>query len=164
MEKSFKVTESPGTLFSFICSCCVPTEVSLIDRYDFASKICLHVLAVRSAKFVAREHWIVTAADDTFIRVYNYDTTEKIKDIEAHTDYIRSVTVHPTLPYLLSCSDDNVIKLWDWEKDWSCTQILEGHSHYVMQVAFNPHDADTFSSASLDGTVKVLQGLLFVQT
>ncbi|KAM1786351.1 hypothetical protein FF1_039023 [Malus domestica] len=110
---------------------------------------------VRSAKFVAREHWIVTAADDTFIRVYNYDTTEKIKEFEAHTDYIRSVTVHPTLPYLLSCSDDNVIKLWDWEKDWSCTQIFEGHSHYVMQVAFNPNDTNTFSSASLDGTVKV---------
>lgn len=27
-----------------------------------------------------------------------------------------------------------LIKLWDWDKGWICTQIFEGHSHYVMQV------------------------------
>ena len=41
--------------------------------------------------------------------------------------------MHPTMPYLLSSSDDMLIKLWDWEKGWACTQIFEGHSHYVMQ-------------------------------
>ena len=66
------------------------------------------VLAVRSAKFVASKHWIVTGADDKFIRVFDYDTTEKITEFEAHTDFIRSVAVHPTLPYLLSASDDMV--------------------------------------------------------
>ena len=45
----------------------------------------------------------------------------------------RSIAVHPTMPYLLSSSDDMLIKLWDWEKGWACTQIFEGHSHYVMQ-------------------------------
>ncbi|KAM5578979.1 coatomer subunit beta'-1-like [Rosa sericea] len=109
---------------------------------------------VRSVKFVARKHWIITGADDKFIRVYNYNTMEKIKEYEAHTDFIRSVTAHPTLPYLLSCSDDKVIKLWDWEKDWECSQVFEGHSHYVMQVAFNPKDTNSFASASLDGTIK----------
>lgn len=42
--------------------------------------------------------------------------------------------MHPTLPYILTCSDDMLIKLWDWDKGWACTQIFEGHSHYVMQV------------------------------
>ncbi len=28
-----------------------------------------------------------------------------------------------------------LIKLWDWDKGWICTQIFEGHSHYVMQVS-----------------------------
>ena len=114
------------------------------------------MLAVRSAKFIARENWIVAAADDTFIRIYNCNTLEKIKEFEAHKDYIRCVAVHPTLPYVLTASDDMVIKLWDWEKDWICAQRFEGHSHYVMQVAFNPKDSLTFSSASLDGTIKVL--------
>ena len=98
----------------------------------------------------------MAGADDMFIRVYNYNTMDKIKVFEAHTDYIRCVAVHPTLPCVLSSSDDMLIKLWDWDKGWMCTQIFEGHSHYVMQVTFNPKDTNTFASASLDRTVKVL--------
>lgn len=115
--------------------------------------------AVRSAKFIARKQWIVAGADDMFIRVYNYNTMDKVKAFEAHTDYIRCVAVHPSLPYVLSSSDDMLIKLWDWDKGWQCTQIFEGHSHYVMQVAFNPKDTNTFASASLDRTIKVRQFL-----
>ena len=47
------------------------------------------------------------------------------------------------------------IRLWDWDKGWANTQTYEGHSHYVMMVAFNPKDANTFASASLDRTIKV---------
>ncbi|OAY82999.1 Coatomer subunit beta'-1 [Ananas comosus] len=112
-------------------------------------------LPVRSAKFIVRKQWVVAGADDMFIRVYNYNTMDKIKDFEAHTDYIRCVAVHPTLPYVLSSSDDMLIKLWDWDKGWICTQIFEGHSHYVMQVTFNPKDTNTFASASLDRTIKI---------
>uniref|UniRef100_A0A803NZY6 Beta'-coat protein n=2 Tax=Cannabis sativa TaxID=3483 RepID=A0A803NZY6_CANSA len=108
---------------------------------------------VRSAKFIASKNWIVTGSDDGFIRVYNYETMEKIIEVEAHKDFIRCVVVHPNLPYLVSSSDDKSIKLWDWEKGWICTQIFEGHSHYVMQVAFNPNDSNIFTSASLDGTI-----------
>ena len=98
---------------------------------------------------------MIVGSDDGFIRVYNYDTVEKIKEFEAHKDYIRCLAVHPTLPYVLSGSDDNGVKLWDWDKDWVCAQVFGGHSHYVMRVAFNPQDTNTFASASLDGTLKV---------
>lgn len=112
-------------------------------------------IAVRSAKFIARKQWVVAGADDMFIRVYNYNTMDKVKVFEAHTDYIRCVAVHPTQPFVLSSSDDMLIKLWDWDKGWTCTHIFEGHSHYVMQVTFNPKDTNTFASASLDRTIKV---------
>uniref|UniRef100_A0ACD5ZMW5 Uncharacterized protein n=1 Tax=Avena sativa TaxID=4498 RepID=A0ACD5ZMW5_AVESA len=112
-------------------------------------------LPVRSAKFIARKQWVVAGADDMFIRVYNYNTMDKVKVFEAHTDYIRCVAVHPTQPFVLSSSDDMLIKLWDWDKGWACTHIFEGHSHYVMQVTFNPKDTNTFASASLDRTIKI---------
>ncbi|PWZ25275.1 Coatomer subunit beta'-2 [Zea mays] len=111
--------------------------------------------SVRSAKFIARKQWVVAGADDMFIRVYNYNTMDKVKVFEAHTDYIRCVAVHPTQPFVISSSDDMLIKLWDWDKGWVCTQIFEGHSHYVMQVTFNPKDTNTFASASLDRTIKI---------
>ncbi|KYQ88624.1 WD40 repeat-containing protein [Tieghemostelium lacteum] len=110
---------------------------------------------VRAAKFVARKQWVIAGSDDTFIRVYNYNTMEKIKSFEAHADYIRCLVVHPTLPLLLSSSDDMSIKLWDWEKGWNCVQVFEGHSHYVMSIALNPKDTNIFATASLDKTIKV---------
>ncbi|TVU08045.1 hypothetical protein EJB05_41430, partial [Eragrostis curvula] len=132
MVKSFEVSELPGMLSHLTVS-----------------------NSIRSSKFIARKQWVVAGADDMFIRVYNYNTMDKVKVFEAHTDYIRCVAVHPTLPYVLSSSDDMLIKLWDWDKGWMCTQIFEGHSHYVMQVTFNPKDTNTFASASLDRTVKI---------
>lgn len=52
-------------------------------------------------------------------------------------------------------TDDMLIKLWDWEKKWSCSQVFEGHTHYVMQIVINPKDNNQFASASLDRTIKV---------
>lgn len=52
-------------------------------------------------------------------------------------------------------SDDLLIKLWNWERNWACQQVFEGHTHYVMQIVINPKDNNTFASASLDTTVKV---------
>ncbi|OMO65210.1 hypothetical protein COLO4_31449 [Corchorus olitorius] len=72
---------------------------------------------------------------------------------------ITSDAVLPTLPYVLSSSDDMLIKLWDWEKGWVCIQIFDGHSHYVMQVTSNPKDTITFAIASLEHTIKL--NLLF---
>jgi coatomer subunit beta' len=51
--------------------------------------------------------------------------------------------------------DDMTIKLWDWDAKWALKQTFEGHIHYVMQIAINPKDNNTFASASLDRTVKV---------
>lgn len=46
-------------------------------------------LPVRAAKFVARKQWVVCGADDMAVRVYNYNTADKVRVFEAHADYIR---------------------------------------------------------------------------
>lgn len=114
-------------------------------------------LPVRAARFCARKNWVFTGSDDMHIRAYNYNTLERVHQFEAHSDYIRSIAVHPTQPFILTSSDDMLIKLWDWDKKWTCTQVFEGHTHYVMQIVINPKDNNTFASASLDRTVKVWQ-------
>ncbi|KAK1900242.1 Coatomer subunit beta' [Dissostichus eleginoides] len=114
-------------------------------------------LPVRVAKFVARKHWVIAGADDMQIRVFNYNTLERVYMFEAHSDYIRCIVVHPSQPYILTSSDDMLIKLWDWERKWTCSQVFEGHTHYVMQIVINPKDNNQFASASLDRTIKVWQ-------
>ncbi|SLM39699.1 copi vesicle coat beta [Lasallia pustulata] len=110
---------------------------------------------VRAGRFISRKNWIVCGSDDFQLRVYNYNTSEKITSFEAHPDYIRAIVVHPTQPFVLTASDDMTIKLWDWDKSWKCVQVFEGHSHYVMGLAINPKDTNTFASACLDRTVKI---------
>ncbi|XP_035010282.2 coatomer subunit beta'-like [Hippoglossus stenolepis] len=114
-------------------------------------------LPVRVARFVARKHWLIAGSDDMQIRVFNYNTLERVHMFEAHADYIRCIAVHPTQPYILTSSDDMLIKLWDWDRKWACSQVFEGHTHYVMQIVFNPKDNNQFASASLDRTIKVWQ-------
>ncbi len=90
-------------------------------------------LPVRAAKFVPRKNWIITGSvsvsswsemccrlghshqywifkDDNQIRVFNYNTLERVHMFEAHSDYfrfdiyLRSIAVHPTQPYVLTTS------------------------------------------------------------
>ncbi|GLB34322.1 putative the coatomer is a cytosolic protein complex that binds to dilysine motifs and reversibly associates with Golgi non- clathrin-coated vesicles, which further mediate biosynthetic protein transport from the ER, via the Golgi up to the trans Golgi network [Lyophyllum shimeji] len=110
---------------------------------------------VRCVKFIARKNWFVAGSDDFQLRVFNYNTHEKVAAFEAHPDYIRCLTVHPTASIVLTGSDDMTIKAWDWEKGWKCIQVYEGHTHYIMNLAFNPKDSNTFASACLDRTVKM---------
>lgn len=122
---------------------------TLVKSFDVTN------VPVRAGRFIARKNWIIVGADDFQVRVYNYNTGEKVAQFEAHPDYIRSIAVHPSRPLVLTCSDDYTIKMWDWEQNWKLIQTFEGHQHYVMSVAFNPKDSNTFASACLDKTVKI---------
>ncbi|CAF3330904.1 unnamed protein product [Rotaria socialis] len=123
----------------------------LIKTFEICS------VPVRAGKFVVRKNWAITGSDDMCVRIYNYNTLERLHKFEAHSDYIRSIAVHPTQSYILTSSDDTTIKLWDWDAKWALKQTFEGHMHYVMHIAINPKDNNTFASASLDRTVKVWQ-------
>ncbi|KAF8498938.1 coatomer beta [Hysterangium stoloniferum] len=110
---------------------------------------------VRCVRFIPRKNWFVAGSDDFQLRAFNYNTHEKVIAFEAHPDYIRCLTVHPTSSIVLTGSDDMTIKAWDWEKQWKCIQVYEGHTHYIMNLAINPKDPNTFASACLDRTVKI---------
>ena len=128
-------------------------------------KLCSYApFLVRTVKFIARKNWIVVGSDDLVLRVFNYNTLERVTQFTAHSDYIRGLIIHPTRPLVLSCSDDLTVKAWDWEKSWKQVGVFEGHSHYVMGIALNPKDSNTFATVSLDKTIKVncIVGVLII--
>lgn len=122
---------------------------ALIKTFEVAE------VPVRCVKFIARKNWFVAGSDDFQLRCFNYNTHEKVVAFEAHPDYIRCIAVHPTGSYILTGSDDMTIKMWDWDKNWRLLQTFEGHTHFVMNLAFNPKDSNSFASACLDRTVKI---------
>ena len=51
------------------------------------------------------------------IRVFNYNTLERLAAFEAHSDYVRCIAVHPAQPFILTSSGkkhtlENKIGLW----------------------------------------------------
>jgi coatomer subunit beta' len=80
---------------------------------------------------------------------------EKLKEFEAHTDFIRYIIVHPKDPLVLTCSDDNTICLWDIDKNFSLVRTYDEHKNFVMKIAVNPKDYNMFASASMDTKVKI---------
>lgn len=68
-------------------------------------------------------------------------------------DYIRSVAFHHEAPWIVSASDDQTVRIWNWQSR-QCVAVLSGHNHYVMCAAFHPTE-DLLVSASLDQTVRV---------
>nr|XP_051205690.1 probable LRR receptor-like serine/threonine-protein kinase At1g53430 [Lolium perenne] len=111
---------------------------------------------VGAAKFIEPLQVFVAHDSVGFIHVYSYEKVEKLQKFRAHTENVTSLAVHPSEPLVLSASDDNLIKLWDWEAGWQCIRTFEGHSDWVLQVKFNPHTAgNTFASCSGDSTIKM---------
>jgi len=90
---------------------------------------------VRCVKFIARKNWFVAGSDDLHLRVFNYNTHEKVAAFEAHPDYIRCLVVHPTASIVLTASDDMMIKAWDWEKGWKNIQASMVSCHAPVDVA-----------------------------
>ena len=106
LTKSFEVTDLPGKVVCVAVSFVwfVNNETFLFTPISPSLSLSLPPTPVRAAKFVVRKSWVVTGSDDMQIRVFNYNTLEKVHTFEAHTDYIRSIIVHPTHPYILTSS------------------------------------------------------------
>jgi coatomer protein complex subunit alpha (xenin) len=68
--------------------------------------------------------------------------------LTGHLDYVRTVQFHHELPWIVSCSDDQTVRIWNWQNRMGIA-ILTGHSHYVMAATFHPEDT-LIASCSLD--------------
>lgn len=129
-------------------------------------------LPVRALIFLAphKPTWLLSGSDDLTLRIWDVLSGEKIAVVSgAHSDYIRGMALHPTLPIILTCGDDMRIRAWELTVSNNTKTIgdsstvlratgasWEGHSHYVTSVAWNQRDGGaSFASASLDGSIKV---------
>ena len=64
----------------------------------------------------------------------SYKTRRCLFTLHGHLDYVRSVYFHHEHPWILSASDDQTIRIWNWQSR-QCIAILTGHNHYIMYVA-----------------------------
>uniref|UniRef100_A0A3Q0R2I5 Coatomer subunit beta' n=1 Tax=Amphilophus citrinellus TaxID=61819 RepID=A0A3Q0R2I5_AMPCI len=146
-------------------------------RLDIKRRLTARSDRVKSADLHPTEPWMVVSLYSGTVVVWNHETQvlyALLFSPTCHSSWmpflslvvffccdVALLSVNQTegkLRFLCSVfSDDMLIKLWDWDRKWLCSQVFEGHTHYVMQIVINPRDNNQFASASLDRTIKVWQ-------
>ncbi|KAJ7927511.1 coatomer WD associated region-domain-containing protein [Mycena leptocephala] len=124
----------------------------LVDRFEE------HEGPVRGVNFHLSRALLVTVATTTKLKfgVSRYIRPQNRRclfTLHGHLDYVRTVQFHHEMPWIISTSDDQTIRIWN-STSRNCIAILTGHSHYVMSALFHPKD-DLVVSASMDQTVRV---------
>ena len=85
---------------------------SLIDESCLAT-FTSHENWVRAVLFHPSGQYIVSAADDKSIRVFDIKAQRCLRSLEhAHDHFVTSIDMHPTLPILVSGSVDQTIRCW----------------------------------------------------
>lgn len=97
---------------------------------------------------------VVTASEDSTMRVYDYETGGYERSLKGHTDAVTDVAFAADGAALASASADLTIKLWDADKGKCVRTLKGGHDHTISAVAFMP-GGSALLSASRDKTVKM---------
>ena len=126
----------------------LPDSRLLSGSYDGSIKVwsllngtCLfdmlgHTKAPKSIFYMANTQELVTGAWDHQIRVWNMRTGRCLKTMQIHADEIRCLIDLPN-GQLVSCSEDNTIKIWDLRGDSMGVHVrtLQQHNACVNYLA-----------------------------
>jgi platelet-activating factor acetylhydrolase IB subunit alpha len=97
---------------------------------------------------------LVSASEDSTIKVWDYESGEFERTMKGHTNIVNCVAFNGSGDMLASCSADLTIKLWDFNETFNCTKTLMGHDHNVSAIAFVP-SGQHLLSCSRDTTLRV---------
>ncbi|KAI5704880.1 hypothetical protein M8J75_009671 [Diaphorina citri] len=86
--------------------------------------------------------------DDILVRIMDERNAETTRTLVGHEGPVRKLSFSPDRSLLLSCSQDNTIRLWSLLL-WRCLVVYKGHGHPVWDIKFSPHGY-YFASAGHD--------------
>ncbi|KRX09174.1 WD40-repeat-containing domain [Pseudocohnilembus persalinus] len=104
------------------------------------------------ASFSNTDSLILTCLTDQKIRLYNYNTSKKLKESYAHNYQINAVTFLSDKNKFATCSEDRTIKFWDFEKFQILKTLQTGFACKTMKQFFGEPNIATGHS---DGSVRM---------
>jgi WD40 repeat protein len=93
---------------------------------------------------------LVTGSSDKTIKVWNVAERKVEQTLDAHTEAVFAVVVHPEGKYIASGAKDRTVKLWDLSSP-DPPKDVANHSKAVYSVAFSP-DGKWLASCGEDDT------------
>lgn len=97
---------------------------------------------------------LATGSDDASIRLWEVETGDHTKSLKGHLKGVTGLCFARDGNYLISCSADFSIKIWNSEADYCCIKTMHGHDNTISSLCIIP-DLDMIASVSRDQTVKL---------
>ncbi len=97
---------------------------------------------------------LLVVAHGSTITLHDAQTLEEQGRLIWHKGDVRSVVLSADGRYLVSGSEDNTVRVWDWQTPEAAPRVLSGHEYTVTSVALSA-DGRYVVSGSEDNTVRV---------
>jgi platelet-activating factor acetylhydrolase IB subunit alpha len=100
------------------------------------------------------DYLLVSGSRDRTVRVWDALRGICLLNFTTHENWVRGVLFDPTSRYVISCSDDKTIRVFDIKEDRCIRTIEEAHGHFVSCLAASKVRSIYFTG-SVDKTISL---------
>jgi len=79
--------------------------------------------------------YVATGARDKTIKIWDTATSQMLRNLPGHDNWVRALVFHPSGKFLLSAADDKTMRVWDLATG-RCLKTVEAHSHFITTMAW----------------------------
>ena len=98
---------------------------------------------------------LVSGGRDNMVKLWNALTGSLLHCFDGHANWVRDVIIHPTGNYIISCSDDKTIRVFDVANK-RCLRVLEQlHKGFISSLAMHSK-FPVLVSGSSDSSINVI--------
>lgn len=137
--------------------CLFTGEIRLYDTKTFSVKKSAQIcdVPIRTGVIVPSKDWILVGNDDGCMIVVDLGNMSIIDTIKAHDDFIRKIVVDEHNQRIITVSDDNRTKLWNYSDGIVQINRYKDSKHFVMDACIYPADSNYFFTVSLDSKIRM---------
>jgi platelet-activating factor acetylhydrolase IB subunit alpha len=124
----------------------------VVESIAFLTEEPLKVPVANKQTDLARDY-LVSGSRDRTVRLWRISEATCVFSFTAHENWVRGVILHPSGNFILSCSDDKSIRVFDIKNQRCLRTLADAHAHFCTSLSMHP-TLPILVSASVDQTLR----------